>query len=104
MGTKYEIPLLSEAQSFGIQLAGVTYSMNLVWNIIASVWVLDIYDVNLNPILRGIPLVTGVDLLAQYPDKKFGGTLTATTDHTPSAPPSYANLGSTGHVYFTTTP
>ncbi len=104
MSTVYEIPLVAQAQQFSISLANVTYNINLYWNPAAVCWVLDFYDSNNNPVLRGVPLVTGVDLLAQYPYMRFGGTLTCATDHNADAVPTYSNIGTTSHLYFTTTP
>ena len=101
--TVYEIPLTPEAQSFTIAMAGVTYNMRLMFNNYNQTWVMDISDSNSNPLLMGLPLVTGVNLLLPYTDLGFGGSLTATTDHNPDQPPTYSNLGSTGHVYFTVT-
>lgn len=99
----YEIPLTPEAQLFQIKLAGVTYSLNLVWNNVANAWVLDIADENNIPILRGIPLVPGVDLLGPYPYLNFGGQLVAQTDNGVTIPPTYDNLGTTSHLLFVTT-
>ncbi len=100
----FEIPLSPEAQTFSIDLAGATYNMTLSWNLSVSAWVLDIADVNENPILRGIPLVANVDLLAQYPYLNFGGSLIAQTDNDIETPPTFENLGTVGHLYFVTTP
>ena len=102
MSTTFEIPLSPQSQTFTISLAGVVYSMGLWWNEISNVWVLDIFDASVNPILRGVPLVANVDLLAAYPDKNFGGALIAQTDDAANVPPTFDNLGVTGHLYFTT--
>ena len=99
---KYEIPLKPNSQSFAIALAGVTYNLTLIWNSILVSWVLDIADVNKNPILQGIPLVTGTDLLAPFSYLNFGGTLTCSTDNNADAIPTYNDLGSTSHLIFTT--
>lgn len=98
---RYEIPLSPEPQTFQIALAGVTYTLTLKWNVPANCWVLDIEDQDGIQMISGIPLVTGSDLLEQYAYLGFGGTLTAETDHDTCAPPTYDNLGTTGHVYFT---
>lgn len=96
----YEIPLSPEPQTFTIELSGVTYRLTFGWNAVVSVWVLDIADQYENPILRGIPLVANVDLLSPYPYLNFGGTLIAQTDSDINLPPTFDNLGSTGHLYF----
>jgi hypothetical protein len=97
-----EIPLSPDNQIFSIDLAGVTYRLTVLWNTPAAVWVLDIADILDNPILQGIPLVTGVDLLSPYPYLNFGGKLIAQTDNVPDVPPTYNDLGITGHLYFVT--
>ena len=102
MATTYEIPLTAEPQSFQIALGGVVYALTVRWNIPASAWCLDVADANGAPILAGIPLVTGCNLLGQYGYLNFGGALVAQTDHDLMAPPAYGNLGTTGHLYFVT--
>ncbi len=99
--TYYEIPLTSAPQRFNIALAGVQYSMLLVWRPGAMAgWFLDISTVGGTARVQGIPLVTGADLLEQYPDLNFGGSLRVTTDGDPDAVPTSANLGATARVYF----
>ena len=96
----YEVPLSAQPQVFNIQLAGVSYWLTLRWNVIAEVWVLDIADSNQVPILQGIPLVTGLDLLGQYRYMEFGGWLIVQTDFDPGAVPTFDNLGTAGRLYF----
>lgn len=100
MTTYYEIPLSPTPQTFTITLAGVIYQMTVKWNWVNASWVLDIADASGNALLVGIPLVTGVDLLEQYGYMGFGGQLVCQTDNDPDAVPTYANLGTTGHLYF----
>lgn len=78
--TAYEIPLSPKPQTFAISLVGVTYLMTLLWNPSLACWVLDIDDANGNPVVLGIPVVTGLDLLAQYSYLGVGGHLIAQTD------------------------
>jgi hypothetical protein len=99
--TTYEVPLDANPQEFSINLSGVVYSLIVQWNRIAQSWQLDIADANNIPILNSIPLVTGVDLLAQFKHLNFGGALTVTTDGNATAIPTFDNLGSTSHLYFT---
>ncbi len=98
----YEIPLTPEAQTFTTQLLNATYKMTLLWNSASNSWVLDIADKNGAPLISGIPVVANTDLLAPFGHMNFGGTLIAQTDNSPNIPPTYDNLGSTGHLYFTT--
>lgn len=98
--TAYRIPLSSVPQRLSISLAGVIYNLTLRWNRFAQAWMLDISDINFVPMINGIPLVTGANLLAQYAYKGIGGQLIAQTDNSPLDPPSFTNLGSQGNLYF----
>jgi hypothetical protein len=100
MSTVYEIPLSAKAQVMAIELGGVTYKLNFYWNDQSLNWGLDVADSNGGPLVQGIPIVTGVDLLAPYAYLGFTGALVAQTDTDPDAVPTYASLGTTGHVFF----
>ena len=103
MPTPYEIPLLPQAQQFNIVLGGTEYTLNVYWNNQNSTWVIDLLDsTGITEILTGIPLVTGTDLFSQYAYLNLGGQLIAQTDGNIYAPPTYDNLGATGHLYFIT--
>ena len=96
----FEIPLQPAAQTFRVSLAGVTYTMTIVWrNDALAGWVLDIADAQAVPIVQGIPLVTGADLLAQYAYLGIAGKLIVQSDGSNLAP-TYASLGATSHLYF----
>ena len=102
--TAYLVPLQANAQTFPISLAGTVYNLTIHWNAPSAAWILDIADAGKNPMVSGIPLVTGTDLLAQYAYLGFGGQLIAQTDNDTSAVPTYANLGQGGNLYFVTSP
>ena len=107
MSTQYEIPLTPDAQSFIIALAGVKYTLTLTWNNMSSTWNLDIGDAVNNPIVTGVPLVTGADLLEQYGYLNFGGQLINTTDgvgDVDDVPATYYNLGKISHLLYVTSP
>ncbi len=65
-------------------------------------WVLDIADVDGNPIAFGLPLVTGHDLLGQYAYLGIAGELVVQSDADIYAPPTFDNLGTESHLYFVT--
>ena len=97
----YEIPLSPQPQRMTIALAGTTYRFRFHYaNVDQGGWLLDIGDSNGNPLVAGIPLVTGADLLAQFPDLGFGGKLFVLSDGDPGAVPTYDDLGVTSHLYF----
>lgn len=98
----YEIPLTPEPQRFGVDLGGTRYLLRLLWCKHAQAWILDISDSRGIGLVHGIPVVTGVNLLSQHKYLGIAGALVASTDHNPDAPPTFDNLGLTGHVYFVT--
>ncbi|MFM0044128.1 phage baseplate plug family protein [Paraburkholderia sediminicola] len=104
MTTHYEIPLSPEPQTFTIALAGTTYGFTVGWNAPNASWMIDIADASGNPILSGIPMVTGADLLEQYGYLSFGFALVAQTDNAPDVVPTFATLGQTSHLYAITNP
>lgn len=102
MSSAFEIPLISEPQRFSVSLAGVTYNITLRWNQPGQFWGMDIADINDVPIIQGVPLVTGANLLEQFDYLGIGGRMVVTTDYNASAPPTSSNLGTQSHLYFVT--
>lgn len=102
MSTVVEIPLTpSQATMFSIVLAGVTYRMRLTYDIAQDgCWILDIADANGELMIAGLPLVSGVNLFAQYAYMDFGGALICTTDRGAGEVPTFDGLGVTSHLYF----
>lgn len=102
--TPHLIPLIAGPQTLSITLAGTVYNLNVYWCRPAATWMLDIADSSNNPILSGLPLITGADLLEQYAYLDFGGQLIAQTTNDALLPPAFDNLGTSGNLYFVTTP
>lgn len=101
MITWYEIPLSPQAQSLFISINNVTYYMTFKYrDCTEGGWFLDIADQSQNPLVQGIPLVTGADLLQPYSENQFGFPLIVATDGSPDTPPTYSNLGISSHVYY----
>jgi hypothetical protein len=88
-----------ESETFSIALSGVTYGFTVSWNVQNSSWIIDISDASGNPILSGIPMVTGVDLLEFYGYLGFNFALVAQTDSAPDVVPTFETLGQTSHLY-----
>lgn len=93
-----EIPLQSANQQLGIQLGGVNYRVRLQHRDCAG-WVLDIMHPNSEPIVMGIPLVFGVDILEQHRYLGFKGSLIFYRDK-PQNESKASMLGSSEHLYF----
>lgn len=106
MATIAEIPTQAE-RPFSEQLTwqGVQYTLHFKWNQASYCWVLDIYDAgDVNPILTGLPLVTGTDVLGQFAylplaTQAMITVLSVGPGVSPDEVPNFANLGSDGHVY-----
>jgi hypothetical protein len=101
MASVFEIPLIpSTPQKLHISLSGTDYTLSLSWNTVSAVWLLDIADTNEVPILSGVPLVTGVDILSQY--KYFGipGSIVVQGSGNPDNVPTFDTLGTTSHVFW----
>ncbi len=99
----FEIPLTSTPQTFTISLSGTEYRLTVQWrNADGAGWILDIADTSNNPIIEGIPLVTGVNLLEQYAYLGFTGVLWVQTTADPDAVPTFDNLGVGSHLYWYT--
>ncbi|EJF30236.1 MULTISPECIES: phage baseplate plug family protein [Enterobacteriaceae] len=96
-----EIPLSADNQVFTIQLAGQTLRMRLLYRDVAG-WVLDILDADNQPVVNGIPLVAGADLLVPYSWLGFGGGLWVGCDNEAQDYPSKTDLGRGSHLYFVT--
>ncbi len=98
--TSYEITLNSQPQKLTVSLAGVQYTLIVLWNTINGTWVIDLEDSSGNPILTGIPLVPNIDLLEQFAYLNIGGSLVVQTDGNVNALPTFDNLGIGSHLYF----
>lgn len=98
----FEIPLVSTPQRLSVTLNGVSYNMLVKWCDPNQSWTLDILDSSNSPLVQGIPLVTGVDLLGQYGYLGIGGQLIVQTDNDTDMIPTFTNLGNTSHLYFRT--
>lgn len=60
----YEIPLNFGNQKFNIRLGSAQYKLQLIYR--AGQWYLDIFDTAENPLIAGLPLLVGDNLLAQH--------------------------------------
>jgi hypothetical protein len=91
-----------------VTLQNVTYLFSFSWNTVSKNWVLDVYnDTGTAAIVRGIPLVTGADLLEQFSYLDFGAhavlmALTIAVGVSPDEVPTFENLGIDGHLYYVT--
>jgi hypothetical protein len=98
MAAYYTIPLTPEPQSFGIALGGREYRLTVRWfETPEGGWHLDMEEPDGEaPLIMGIPLVTGCDLLEQYAYMGFGGELRVDS----ALPATLENLGTDVELVF----
>ena len=104
MTTFYEVPTQPKPHASQITFPnGTVYNIRLIYIFDPDpCWLLDISDAVGNPILCGVPLVTGADLLGQFAYLGLGVAMYALTDGDPNTPPGWWNLGDTGHLLLAT--
>lgn len=92
-----EIPLSPDNQRFTITLNGTTLQMSVTWR--ELFWCLDISDAAGTPLIMGLPLITGADLLAQYRHLRLGFSLYVSLDNPVNENPTKTDLGINSHLY-----
>lgn len=95
---QWHIPLTPQAQSFSIVLSGCEYRMAVRWfDAVEGGWHLDIQEPdNAAPLLLGLPLVAGCDLLGPYTYQDYSGGLRISGEF-PATP---ENLGTEVRLLF----
>ncbi|MFO3907585.1 hypothetical protein AAHD62_24225 [Enterobacter hormaechei] len=94
-----EIPLSANNQTFRIALGAATFTLRVIWRDAAG-WIMDVMDSGGQPLLLGVPLVTGVNLLEQYPELGINGALMVKTNEDAAEYPTKTNLGAGAQLYF----
>lgn len=95
-----EIPLSPENRAFSISLAGQIFQMAITRR--AAFWCTDIMDSTGADLIKGIPLITGTDLLAQYRFLGTGFSLYVGCDNPANDNPTESDLGINSHLYAVT--
>lgn len=97
----FKIPLDNTPQRFAIELAGQSLVIVSQWNGEMPAWTIDIIDgATEQPLIMCLPLVSGVDLLAQHEYIGIPGQLIIYTDGDEFAPPTLENLGQEANLYY----
>lgn len=60
---------------------------------------MDLSDISDTPILQGVPLITGTDLLSQFAYLGLQFSFVVQTNNDADAVPTFANFGSQGNLY-----
>ncbi|MCW8041079.1 phage baseplate plug family protein [Acinetobacter entericus] len=92
----YEIPLNYGNQKFNIKLGATQYKLQLIYR--ASRWYLDIFDTAENPLIAGLPMVAGDNLLAQHQHVIKGSLYVLNIDEDESQ--SFSDLGENIKLYW----
>lgn len=92
-----EIPLTPDNQQFTTAINGVNYSILTLWRDDAG-WIIDLQDSNGADIVTGIPLMTGVNLLAQFSYLNLGFGLAVVCDDPAQDYPTKTDLGINSHL------
>ncbi|UGB47004.1 hypothetical protein LQ772_06850 [Frateuria edaphi] len=96
----FEIPLSARSQRCSVTLLNVNYQLAVQWRAAAGQWVLDLLDASGNPVVQGLPLVTGSDLLGQFGHLGIGGALVVMLDSGAGDAVTFDNLGTNAHLRF----
>jgi hypothetical protein len=94
----YEVPLTATPQTLSLVIGSTSYRLSVSWCAPAGYWLLDFADEDGTPIVQGIPLIAGADLLAQYSYLGIGAKMIALSDGDLLTPPTFDTLGTTGHL------
>lgn len=92
----FEIPLRSGSQKFITTLNGKAYQLRLIWRAPVG-WFLDIAKTDTTPLVNGIAVVTGVNLIQQY-QHLIKGELWVYTEGLEN--PDYQSVGDTLKLYW----
>lgn len=96
-----EFPLGPVAQQMRITLGDVEYTVRFFWcDSTEGGWTVDITSVEGVPLVQGLPLTAGEDVLQQLSYLGITGEIRVATDDDDTVEPTFSNLGSNGRVYF----
>lgn len=99
----FNIPFSNTNQTFNITLNGQNLTITCVWNQEIPTWVASIQDTNTQtPIITGLALVTGCNLLSQFYYTGLTGAIVVYTKGDPGALPTFESLGNESSVFYIT--
>ena len=92
----FNIPLMATNQRFNVSLGNTTYKLQLIYRV--NKWFLDIFDVQNTPLICGLPLVMGDNLLIQHQHVISGSLLVMNTNENEQQ--SFTDLGTNITLYW----
>lgn len=100
MSEFFTIPLEADAgYSFNVALENTQYTITIHWNVTEEAYYMDLATVDLSVDIKGIKLVTGINLLRQYPIDGLGGMFIADMSGEDSEP-TFDSLGDTHVLWY----
>lgn len=92
----YEIPLRAGNQKFNVNLGKSIYKLRLIYRI--DQWYFDILDTSEKPLITGLLLCPGIDLLEQY--KHVIPYALYVTNSNPDEIATFSDLGTKIKLYY----
>ena len=92
----YEIPLNYGNQKFNIKLGTTQYKLQFIYR--SDRWYLDIFDTAENPLIAGLPMLVGDNLLAQHQHIISGSLYVLNTNEEESQ--DFGDLGANIKLYW----
>jgi hypothetical protein len=96
----FEFPLSPSAQQMTVPIGARELTFRFAWSDSpAGGWFVDISSIDGTPLVRGLPLTAGENVLQQFNYLGIGGAIHVQTDVDPLVEPTYDNLGLNGRVF-----
>ncbi len=101
--TIFEFPLSPNAQQMTVPIGGSELTFRFAWaDSPDGGWFVDISRLDGTPLVRGLPLTAGENVLQKFDYLGIGGAIYVQTDADPLIEPTYDNLGLNGRVLLVT--
>ncbi len=97
--TLYEIPVRNPPCVFSFEFPEQACRLRFAYEDGEGTWIMDVSNDDDTPIVHGIPLVTGLDLLGPYASLGLGARLFVLSAGDPSDIPAFADLGTSARLY-----
>lgn len=99
----FEFPLTPGAQQMTVPVSDEQFTFRFAWSDSPEGgWFIDILRLDGSPLVRGLPLTAGENVLQQFDYLGISGAIYVQTDNDPLVEPTYDNLGLNGRVFFVT--
>lgn len=101
MADAFQFPLRKGPQKFSVQLGANEYQVSLAYAAAPDGgWTLTIADLAGKTLLAGVMVTSGEDIMQQFAYLGIPGAIYAATDNDADIPPTFANLGVEGQLFY----